>query len=138
MLNNKLLTFTLLLMQSFNYFEEASGIVDINASIAVNASHNENNCIMHIVREHFKRNTTVTIFLSNDAQYTQMESNLIQNIFNSINCSIVLYTQMTRSRVIIRLHFSNNQMNSIIVFCTFRWLLQVSGEILFSCWATEA
>lgn len=97
MMKNKL--FTLLLMVvSFNDFKNASGMFDFNATIALNASHNVN-CILKIMRENFKRNTTVTMFSSNNAELNQLESDLIKNVFNSVNCSVVLYTQMTHNRV---------------------------------------
>lgn len=77
------------------YFKEASGILDFKS---IDSSHNEN-CIIKVMRENFNRNTTVTIFSSTDAMYSEMESYFIKNIFNSINCSVVLYSEMVHSRV---------------------------------------
>ncbi len=92
------LTFALIqMMVSFDYFKETNGAID--ASVALNT---DENCIMKMMRENFKRNTTVTIFSSNSSPYSQMESNLIRNIFDFINCSVVLCnTRMTYSRVIL-------------------------------------
>lgn len=97
------------------YLKEANGILDIKRIVALNASHNKNS-IMKVMRENFHRNATVTMFSSNVAANSQMESNLVKNIFNLINCSVVLYSErMSQSKV-----FSNKKFSWIeIIFLLF-------------------
>lgn len=136
MVKNKLLTLILMGI-SLNSFNEASGISEINARVAFNTSHNEN-CIMNMMRKNFIRNTTVTIFSSDNVEYSQMERNLIENIFTSINCSVILCKQMTQSRVYLP-WICNNLLEFIYFFCIFfRCLPWVSDVIFFLCWVTKA
>lgn len=77
------------------YIEESGGTI-INA---LNTSGNEK-CITNIMRENFHPNSTVIIFLSNHPDYSRFESNFVRNIFNSINCKVVVYSAaMHHSRV---------------------------------------
>lgn len=91
---------------SLNSLNEAIGVTEINA---FDTSHHEN-CIMNMMRENFKRNSTVKVFSSNDEKYRKMENNLIQNVFTSINCSVIISNKgMTQTSVYLNdfIWFSN-------------------------------
>lgn len=96
MANKKLLTFVFLLgITLFDYFNQCGSI----SFLDVNSNGHNVKCLMEIIKRNFKRNTTVTIFLSSDLENSQMKSDLINNIFNSINYSVYIYTELSHKRV---------------------------------------
>lgn len=79
------------------YMKESGATIN-----AINTSDGNTKCIMKMMRENFHRNSTVIIFSSNHPAYSQFESDFIKNIFESINCNVVIYSaEMYHSRVFV-------------------------------------